>query len=119
MVPTSVDIHVGRKLRYLRMMRNLSQKAVASHLGLSFQQIQKYETGANRIAASRLFDLAGFFGVSLTFFFEDLGGRPGGIDARSELENLRMVRYLSKIKSRRIRGRLLSLIREIAHQNAT
>lgn len=118
MVPTAVDIHVGRKLRYLRMMRRLSQKTVASHLGVSFQQVQKYETGINRIAASRLFDLARFFRVSPTFFFEELEGRHAGDGTRPELENLRAVRYLSKIKSHRVRMHLLNLIREIARQNA-
>jgi transcriptional regulator with XRE-family HTH domain len=67
-----VDLHVGRKLKQIRTLRRYSQTDVAGKLGLSFQQIQKYETGANRIAASRLFELAQIFEVDPNYFFNGL-----------------------------------------------
>jgi len=67
-----VDIHVGRKLKQIRTLRRFSQTDVATRLGLSFQQIQKYEIGSNRIAASRLFELSQIFEVTPGYFFDDL-----------------------------------------------
>jgi len=67
-----VDIHVGKKLKQARTLRRLSQTDVARKLGLSFQQIQKYEIGSNRIAASRLFELSQVLEVPTSFFFEGL-----------------------------------------------
>ena len=67
-----VDIHVGRKLKQARTLRRMSQTDVARHLKLSFQQIQKYEIGSNRIAASRLYDLSRILDVPTSYFFEGL-----------------------------------------------
>jgi len=67
-----VDVHVGKNLKTIRNLRRMSQTDVATKLGLSFQQIQKYEIGSNRIAASRLWELAEIFGVTVGYFFEGL-----------------------------------------------
>ena len=67
-----VDVHVGRKLKQLRTLRRLSQTDVARKLNLSFQQIQKCEIGSNRVAASRLFELAQILDVPPAYFFEGL-----------------------------------------------
>ena len=67
-----VDIHVGRVLNQVRKTRRLSQTEIANQLGLSFQQIQKYEHGANRVSASRLFELSQALGVSTSVFFKDI-----------------------------------------------
>ena len=64
-----VDVHVGKNLKTIRHLRRMSQTDVATKLGLSFQQIQKYEIGSNRIAASRLWELAEIFGVTVGYFF--------------------------------------------------
>jgi len=69
-----VDVHVGQKLKQIRTQRRFSQTDVAQRLGLSFQQIQKYEIGSNRIAASRLFELAQIFEISPSYFFEGVEG---------------------------------------------
>src|ERR1700681_1887306 len=66
-----VDRSVGRRIRILRVSRGLSQTALASQLGLTFQQLQKYEKGTNRISASRLHDIARILGVEVASFFED------------------------------------------------
>lgn len=77
-MPHPVDTHVGKRLKELRNVRRLSQTDVAQALDLSFQQIQKYEIGSNRIAASRLFEIAKILEVHPTYFFM-------GLDESSEL----------------------------------
>ena len=74
-VPNSIDIHVGSRLRMRRMMLGMSQEKLGEAFGLTFQQVQKYEKGANRMGASRLQQAAQILGVSVPFFFE---GAPGG-----------------------------------------
>ena len=70
--PHPVDIHVASRLRERRVVLGISQQKLAATLGLSFQQVYKYERGANRLSAGRLYDLAKVLGVPLTFFFEDI-----------------------------------------------
>ncbi len=65
-----LDAHIGAKLRSERTIRNLSQEDIASHLEITFQQIQKYEKATNRISASRLYDVAHILNVPITFFYE-------------------------------------------------
>ncbi len=67
-----VDAHVGAKLRLFRIQRRMSQGDLAKRIGLTFQQVQKYESGANRVSASKLFDFAGILGVSVQSFFDGL-----------------------------------------------
>lgn len=74
--PNPIDIHVGEQIRKRRRQVGLSQQAVAEALGCSFQQIQKYERGTNRISGSRMWQMAGVLGVPVEFFFDGLG-RPG------------------------------------------
>ncbi len=77
-MPDPVDTHVGARLRLARTARGLSQSALAADLGISFQQVQKYETGANRIGASRLWSAARQLGVAVGYFFEGLDGDGEG-----------------------------------------
>ncbi|MFN3692985.1 MAG: helix-turn-helix domain-containing protein [Candidatus Paceibacteria bacterium] len=67
-----VDAHVGKRIRHRRWMVGMTQAQLADKVGVKFQQIQKYETGINRISASRLWDVADALGVSISFFFEGL-----------------------------------------------
>jgi len=69
--PNPIDIHVGSRVRFRRMLLGMSQEKLGQKLGLTFQQVQKYEKGINRIGASRLFDLAQVLGVSVEFFYEE------------------------------------------------
>src|SRR6476659_2664637 len=69
--PNPIDVHVGSRVRFRRMLLGMSQERLGEKLGLTFQQIQKYEKGINRIGASRLFDLAQVLGVSVQFFYEE------------------------------------------------
>lgn len=67
-----VDVHVGKRIRHRRWLLGMTQQQLAAQVGIKFQQIQKYETGANRVSASRLWDIADSLGVSISFFFEGL-----------------------------------------------
>jgi len=69
-----VDIHVGKRIRHRRWMNGTTQQQLAEAVGIKFQQIQKYETGMNRVSASRLWDIANVLDVSISFFFEGLEG---------------------------------------------
>lgn len=68
-----VDVHVGKRIRHRRWLVGKTQQQLAEQVGIKFQQIQKYETGANRVSASRLWDIAEALDVSVSFFFEGIG----------------------------------------------
>ena len=72
-----VDEHVGKRLRQRRWLVGMTQQQLAEHVGIKFQQIQKYETGANRVSASRLWDIASTLDVSIDFFFDGLQAEKG------------------------------------------
>ena len=77
--PNPIDIHVGGRVRFRRMLLGMSQEKLGERLGLTFQQVQKYEKGINRIGASRLFDLSQVLGVPVQFFYDDAPmGTPAG-----------------------------------------
>ena len=78
--PNPVDIHVGGRVRFRRMLLGMSQEKLGERLGLTFQQVQKYEKGVNRIGASRLFDLSQVLQVPIQFFYEEA---PGTLDQTS------------------------------------
>ena len=67
-----VDVHVGKRIRHRRWLVGMTQQQLAEHVGIKFQQIQKYETGANRVSASRLWDIADALEVPVSFFFEGI-----------------------------------------------
>ena len=71
-MPHRVDVHVGQKVRQRRWLTGMTQQRLAELVGIKFQQIQKYETGANRVSASRLWDIAEALGVDISYFFEGL-----------------------------------------------
>ena len=74
-----VDVHVGKRIRHRRWLVGMTQQQLAAAVGIKFQQIQKYETGANRVSASRLWDIAAALDVQVSFFFE-------GIDDKESVE---------------------------------
>ena len=122
-----VDVFVGQRLRELRMLAGLSQSDVASALGLTFQQLQKYERGFNRVSASRLFKLAQFFRVPVSVFFEGLEERNAAAEGATEgqteetegtlrsREALMLARYFQNIRDPQVRA----AIRELAERCAT
>ncbi len=72
-----VDKHVGKRLRQRRWLVGMTQQQLAEHVGIKFQQIQKYETGVNRVSASRLWDIARTLDVSINFFFDEFQVEKG------------------------------------------
>lgn len=80
--PNPIDIHVGLRLRLRRQVMNLTQEQLAKLLGLTFQQVQKYEKGLNRISASRLWDIAQVLQTSTDFFFEDMSKQAAALSPR-------------------------------------
>jgi transcriptional regulator with XRE-family HTH domain len=122
-----IDKHVGTRVRMRRMMLHRSQTELANALGLTFQQVQKYETGTNRISASRLMQIGNFLQVPVTFFFEDnfhatpISGRAGnGSNAHDEIgafmatrEGLALAKSFMRISNRQMRRQIVSLVEEL------
>jgi transcriptional regulator with XRE-family HTH domain len=81
--PNPVDVHVGARVRLRRTLLGLSQERLGEAIGLTFQQVQKYERGANRIGASRLYDLSRVLDVPVSFFFEDMDDQTAAMSPRN------------------------------------
>ena len=123
-----IDLHVGKKLRFRRNMLGISQKDLGNSLGISFQQIQKYELGVNRVSASRIFDFAKYLIVPVSYFFEGLELKPNnynfhGLPEENTLfedgkmasrETIEMMRAYYKIYDPNIRNKVLLLIKSLA-----
>lgn len=122
-----IDVHVGGRVRLRRMLLGMSQEKLGEHLGLTFQQIQKYEKGINRIGASRLFDLSQVLGVPVQFFYEELavGGAGGSGFAERPAESyaaeflgsregLELNKAFARITDPRVRRSIVDLVRAFA-----
>ncbi len=83
-----VDVHVGKRIRHRRWMIGMTQQQLADKVGIKFQQIQKYETGMNRVSASRLWDIADALEVPVSFFFEGLAGAASQAGAAAPAADL-------------------------------
>jgi transcriptional regulator with XRE-family HTH domain len=134
-VPRAVDMHVGARLRLRRTLLGISQEKLGEAVGLTFQQIQKYERGANRVGASRLYEFSRVLDVPVSFFFDDMNEKTRAtrgrrIDPKSlmdgdqtELESdplarretLELVRAYYKIEDPKIRKRLFELTKTLAN----
>ncbi|MEQ6249061.1 helix-turn-helix transcriptional regulator [Sulfitobacter sp. HNIBRBA3233] len=108
-----VDVHVGQKLKQIRTLRRMSQTDVANRLSLSFQQIQKYEIGSNRIAASRLFELAQIFDVSPAYFFEGLYDTSEEKSAKDD-NCMEIVNAIAAIKDDTVKTRIVTFIEDVS-----
>jgi transcriptional regulator with XRE-family HTH domain len=136
--PSPIDVHVGSRIRLRRTLLGMSQERLGESLGLTFQQVQKYERGVNRVGASRLFDLSRVLDVPISFFFDDMpdslaanfGGVPsrraGGVeqqdpfgdDTLSRRETLELVRAYYRITDPSIRKRVFDLIKSMGPAEA-
>lgn len=128
--PHPVDVHVGGRVRMRRTLLGMSQEKLGEAIGLTFQQVQKYERGTNRIGASRLFDLSKVLDVPVGFFFEELGdwnGKQGNRsrgfaeeqaeyeqDPMAKRETLELVRAYYRIKEPAVRKRLFDMCKALA-----
>jgi transcriptional regulator with XRE-family HTH domain len=138
--PSPIDVHVGSRIRLRRTLLGMSQEKLGEALGLTFQQVQKYERGVNRVGASRLFDLARVMDVPISFFFDDmpdavaagLGTRTPmnhamgfaeaqegfGDDTMSRRETLELVRAYYRIQDASVRKRVFDLIKSMGPPDA-
>lgn len=128
--PNAVDIHVGRRVRMRRRMLGVSQQALAAALGRTFQQVQKYERGANRISASKLYEIAQTLQTPISFFFEGLedagttkSDAPGGSvdrtlsDFLATPEGLDLAQAFPRIGGEHLRRKVLGLARALAEED--
>lgn len=133
--PSPIDVHVGTRVRLRRTLLGMSQERLGEALGLTFQQVQKYERGVNRVGASRLFDLSRVLDVPISFFFDDMpeslsvafGGQPSGRrvagfadtqdgfadDTLNRRETLELVRAYYRITDPAVRKRVFDLIKSM------
>ncbi len=131
--PNSMDAHVGSRVRLRRMMMGMSQEKLGEQMGLTFQQIQKYERGINRVSASRLYELARVLGVTVQFFFEevhlgqDTVAQPGFAEPQPEgaiieflgsRDGLELNRAFVRIRDPRVRRSIVDLVRALAGEAA-
>ncbi len=110
--PHPTDAHIGRRIRLRRTLLGVSQQQLAAAVGVTFQQIQKYETGINRMSAARLYDVARSLGVPEAFFFDELDGEGAGTDD-TKTESLDLVRAYWALPSPDMRRNVLDLLRAI------
>jgi len=125
-----IDRHVGRRLRYRRLMMDYSQTYLAEQVGLSFQQFQKYEKGANRISASKLHEFAQILEVPVSYFFEDMPTKikeaaqttePSIADEEnpfSEPEVREFIQAYQKISSNNLRKSIFQAVKAVAKSSA-
>lgn len=123
--PHHVDVHVGARVKQRRLLRGLSQEQLGTSLGLTFQQVQKYEKGTNRISSSRLWEIASILGVPISFFYDGLKEKSSGagfgeqpqdpfVSAASSTEGLKLNRYFTQIMDQQVRHKVLELVKTLA-----
>ena len=127
--PNPIDIHVGSRIRLRRTMLGMSQEKLGESLGITFQQIQKYEKGTNRVGASRLQNISSILNVPVSFFFEDAPGESSSsgssglaeasssnyvVDFLSSSEGLQLNRAFVKIGDPTVRRKLVDLVKALA-----
>jgi transcriptional regulator with XRE-family HTH domain len=134
--PNPIDVHVGARVRLRRTLLGMSQEKLGDAIGLTFQQVQKYERGANRVGASRLYDLARVLDVPVSYFFEEMSpetsakarqyaagmaedeGETYEADPLTKRETLELVRAYYKITDPKVRKRLFEMTKALAHGQA-
>ncbi len=124
--PNPIDVHVGSRVRLRRMMLGMSQEKLGEQLGITFQQIQKYEKGTNRIGASRLQHISTVLSVPVSFFFEDAPATPDQppgmaesssdyvVDFLSSSEGIQLNKAFVRIRDAKLRRRIIDLVRAAA-----
>jgi len=130
--PNPIDVHVGLQVRLRRKELKISQEKLAETLGLTFQQVQKYERGANRISASKLYEIATSLRVSIAWFFEGLSDPQVGRNRNASEaaapphahnflmtpEGIDLANAFPRIEDRQVRRRLVDLIRALVEDEA-
>ena len=130
--PNFVDRHVGNRVRMRRLLVGMSQEKLGELLGITFQQVQKYEKGSNRVSASRLYQISRVLGVPVQFFYEELavgGAAAGGFAERpaesyaveflGSREGLELNKAFARITDPRVRRSIVDLVRAFAGDTVT
>jgi transcriptional regulator with XRE-family HTH domain len=135
--PNAIDVHVGSRVRLRRTLLGMSQEKLGDALGLTFQQVQKYERGANRVGSSRLFDLTRILDVPVSYFFDEMSAStsarsPGDLrgtpepkplafepDPMAKRETLELVRAYYRITDAPVRKRVFEVAKSLAKADAT
>jgi transcriptional regulator with XRE-family HTH domain len=133
--PDPIDIHVGKRIKLRRTLLHISQEQLASDIGVTFQQVQKYESGHNRVSASRLFDISRVLNCPIAYFFEDIGPETTGdrstpaargnegvtdeavafdVDPMQRTETLELVRSYWRLHNADLRKNVLELLSNIS-----
>ncbi|EEQ97042.1 MULTISPECIES: helix-turn-helix domain-containing protein [Brucella/Ochrobactrum group] len=124
--PNPIDVHVGSRIRLRRNMLGLSQEKLGENLGITFQQIQKYEKGTNRVGASRLQAISAILNVPVSFFFEDAPGSSNQagfaedneatyvVDFLNSNEGVQLTRAFTKISDPKVRRKIIDLVKSLA-----
>ncbi len=123
-----IDAQVGNRVRIRRMLIGMSQEKLGDLLGLTFQQVQKYEKGVNRIGAGRLYEISRILGVPIDFFYESVAGTGEGfaesenappvMEFVSSGEGLQLSLAFMKIKDPKVRKRVLDLVKSLANEES-
>jgi transcriptional regulator with XRE-family HTH domain len=129
--PNPTDVHVGSRVRLRRNMLGMSQEKLGELLGITFQQVQKYEKGSNRVGASRLQAISSILNVPVSFFFEDAPGTEGRqpgfgedgstsyvVDFLSSTEGIQLNRAFVKISDPKVRRKIVDLVKALAEDHA-
>ena len=134
--PNPIDVHVGARIRLRRTLLGVSQEKLAEAIGLSFQQVQKYEKGMSRVSSSRLVDMANALDVPIPYFFDEMSAAVSGQtpselmktktrpendqeqDPMARRETLELVRYYNRIQDPTVRKRVFELTKAVAKAGA-
>lgn len=124
--PNPIDRHVGLRIRLRRKELGVSQEKLADQIGLTFQQVQKYERAANRVSASKLYEMARALNTSVSYFYEGLGD-PGASDGAAVAptvheflltpEGMELATVFPRVRRGRVRRRILDLVRAMAEED--
>jgi transcriptional regulator with XRE-family HTH domain len=129
--PSATDAHVGKRIRMRRILLRITQETLAAKLGVTFQQVQKYEKGTNRLSAGRLQDVSNVLEVPVQFFFEGLTNIKGVGKGREDAwpaftsdffassDGIELAKAFTQIKNRRLRRRIVEMTKEIAASKTT
>ena len=124
-VPNPADVHVGKRIRMRRLFLRMNQETLASALGLTFQQVQKYEGGANRVSASRLSATAEILNVPISYFFAELPPADAEVSLKEQAlrerlerpETIELVRLYYAIPDPTVRQQFLEMVKAVAHSS--
>jgi transcriptional regulator with XRE-family HTH domain len=110
-VPDPIDVHVGSQIRTRRLLLGMNQEELAQRLGLTFQQVQKYESGANRVSASRLWEIAAILKMPIRYFFPGDQGQHRPNEQLQRPESIELIRFFYAIPNARTRQQFFEMMK--------